>query len=78
MADDAAMTAVTHSGSCFCGHCGSLLFWDPPARDWIAVAMGAFDLPTGTRLAQHVFVADQGDYYSLTDGLPQYQGWPEG
>lgn len=26
----------------FCATCGSSLFWDPPQRDWIAVAMGAF------------------------------------
>ena len=30
----------------FCSTCGSFLFWDPPAKDWIAVAMGAFDTPT--------------------------------
>ncbi|TAK51154.1 MAG: GFA family protein [Gammaproteobacteria bacterium] len=30
----------------FCSTCGSFLFWDPPAKDWIAVALGAFDTPT--------------------------------
>jgi hypothetical protein len=34
----------------FCSTCGSFLFWDPPARDWIAIAMGAFDTPTVTPL----------------------------
>src|SRR5688500_18584644 len=34
----------------FCSICGSSLFWDPLERDWIAVAMGAFEAPTGTRL----------------------------
>lgn len=33
--------------------------------------MGAFDTPTNTRLAMHIFVADKGDYYDITDGLPQ-------
>jgi len=55
----------------FCSKCGSSLFWDPPARDWIAVAMGAFDSPTGTHLAMHIFVAEKGDYYEIADGLPQ-------
>lgn len=55
----------------FCASCGSLLFWDPPARDWIAVAMGAFDAPTGTRLERHIHVAEKGDYYEITDDLPQ-------
>jgi len=57
----------------FCSKCGSSLFWDPPARDWIAVAMGAFDSPTGTHLAMHIFVAEKGDYYEIDDGLPQNQ-----
>lgn len=55
----------------FCGTCGSFLFWDPPARDRIAIAMGAFDSPTGTSLGHHIFVADKGDYYAIADGLPQ-------
>jgi hypothetical protein len=55
----------------FCGDCGSVLFWDPPHMPWIAIGMGAFDAPTGTRLGHHIFVADKGDYYDITDGLPQ-------
>jgi hypothetical protein len=57
----------------FCRLCGSSLFWDPIHLDWIGVAMGAFDGPTGTRTHIHVHVADKGDYYDLTDGLPQHQ-----
>ena len=55
----------------FCGRCGSTLFWDPIDRDLISVAMGAFDAPTGLRLHRHIFVAEQGDYYDIADGLPQ-------
>ena len=55
----------------FCGRCGSSLFWDPPHRDWIAVAMGAFDGATGTQMTLHIFVADKGDYYDIADGLLQ-------
>lgn len=55
----------------FCAVCGSSLFWDPLARDWIGIAMGAFDTPTDTRLGIHIFVADKGDYYEIADGLPQ-------
>jgi hypothetical protein len=55
----------------FCSRCGSFLFWDPVGKDTIAIAMGAFDPPTGTRLARHIFVADKGDYYDIADGLPQ-------
>jgi hypothetical protein len=60
----------------FCARCGSTLFWDPIERDWIAIAMGAFDAPTGLRLHRHIFVAEQGDYYDIADGLPQSPRWP--
>ena len=55
----------------FCGTCGASLFWDPPAREKIAIAMGAFDGPTETRLAIHIFVGEKGDYYDIADGVPQ-------
>ncbi len=55
----------------FCAICGASLFFDPLFRDWIGISMGAFDGSTGTRLAQHIFVADKGDYYEIADGLPQ-------
>ena len=59
----------------FCRLCGSFLFWDPVERDFIAIAMGAFEAPTATRLGHHIFVADKGDYYDITDGLPQKPGY---
>lgn len=55
----------------FCATCGSTLFWDPIHRDVLAIAMGAFDLPTNTRLAINVNVAEKGDYYDLEEGVPQ-------
>jgi hypothetical protein len=55
----------------FCGTCGSALFWDPIHHGKIAIAMGAFDAPTGTMLGKHIFTADKGDYYEIADGLPQ-------
>ena len=58
----------------FCSTCGSVLFWEPIGQDRIAIAMGAFDKPTGTRLEMHIFTTDKGDYYDIADGLPQHQG----
>lgn len=55
----------------FCSTCGSVLFWDPIGKDWLGIAMGAFDPPTETRLAMHIFVAEKGDYYDIADGVPQ-------
>jgi len=55
----------------FCSTCGSFLFWEPIGRDKIAIAMGAFEAPTGARLHKHIFTASKGDYYEIADGLPQ-------
>lgn len=55
----------------FCSVCGSSLFFDPVHRDWIGIMMGAFDTPTHTRIGQHIFVADKGDYYDIADGVSQ-------
>lgn len=58
----------------FCGTCGSSLFRDPmdqQKHDWTAISLGAFDTPTNTKLKQHIFVSEKGDYYEIADGLPQ-------
>ncbi len=60
----------------FCSTCGSSLFFDPLdaiENDWIGVSMCAFERPTDTRLAVHIFVAEKGDYYDIADALPQNQ-----
>ncbi|MFO0628450.1 MAG: GFA family protein [Polyangiales bacterium] len=61
----------------FCAVCGSTLFWDPLVGGdrHIGVLMGVFDTPTGTRIAKHTFVVDKGDYYDITDGAPQREGF---
>jgi hypothetical protein len=58
----------------FCKNCGAFLFWDANTKPQIAVAMGAIDPPTGTYIAEHIFVAHKGDYYDLVDDIPQHQG----
>jgi len=60
----------------FCSVCGSSLFWDPVGRDWTGIAMGAFDTPTGTSLALHIYTADKGDYYAIGDGAEQFEQVP--
>jgi len=55
----------------FCSVCGAPLFFDALRQDWTSVAMGAIDGPTQTHLHRHIFAADKGDYYDITDGLPQ-------
>ena len=55
----------------FCNTCGAFLFWKHNDEDTISIALGALDAPTGLKIAKHIFVADKGDYYDITDSLPQ-------
>lgn len=57
----------------FCPTCGSSLYFRTADGEF-SVEAGAVDNPTGGHLAHHIFTADKGDYYALTDGLPQSSG----
>lgn len=57
----------------FCSICGSALFWKHNEADEISVMAGAFEQPTGLKGEAHIFVVDKGDYYDITDGLPQFE-----
>jgi hypothetical protein len=61
----------------FCSVCGSTLFWNPTIEGYqfTAVALGAFDTPTGAHIRKHTFVGDKGDYYEIDDGAPQSLGF---
>jgi hypothetical protein len=61
----------------FCGTCGSQLFWEPAAGGHVSIWAGTLDTPTGLMASMHIFVAGKGDYYAITDGLPQWPQWPE-
>jgi hypothetical protein len=57
----------------FCRECGSSLFWDPRGKKNISIAAGALDLPTHLKTTRHVWVSQKGDYYEITDNLPQHE-----
>jgi hypothetical protein len=55
----------------FCRTCGSLLFWKANESSSMSIMAGSFDKPTGLVASHHIFTGDKGDYYEITDGLPQ-------
>lgn len=59
----------------FCRTCGSALFWQPDRHPKyshiLSISAGSLDMPTGVQLSEHIFVGEKGDYYDLSDGLPQ-------
>jgi len=66
----------------FCMLCGSTLFWQGAARDYLSIAAGSLDDSSGLRIACHIFTADKGDYYEIVDSAPQLRdgnfslSWP--
>ncbi len=55
----------------FCATCGSFLFWKSDVDTDTGVALGALDGETDLHLERHIFTADKGDYYDITDSVRQ-------
>ena len=62
----------------FCHTCGSSLFWERTAGEGmgerISIMAGTLDSATGLEIETHIYVEDAGDYYQISDGLPQKTG----
>jgi hypothetical protein len=62
--------------TCFCGTCGSLA--PRPITQfgrWL-IPMGLLDTDPGMSPDSHIFVADKASWFDITDGMPQYAGYP--
>lgn len=55
----------------FCGDCGGTLFFEPANRDYVAIAAGTLDPPTGLATILQIHVASAGDYYPIDPNIPQ-------
>lgn len=66
-----ASSALARRG--FCATCGSPLFWERLRSERISIWAGTLDTPTGLTASSHIYMADKGDYYGISDGLPR---WP--
>jgi hypothetical protein len=56
----------------FCRVCGSALFWRPNDQQRYAILAGAFDDPSCLVPGYHICTEGRAEFYSITDGLPQY------
>jgi len=55
----------------FCGECGGTLFYEPLQKDYVAIAAGTLDAPTGLKTTLQIYVAHRGDYYETNPAIPQ-------
>jgi hypothetical protein len=58
----------------FCGICGRSLFWERPDGPRLSLQARALEGATGLTLAGHIFCADKGDCYEITDDPPRAAG----
>jgi hypothetical protein len=57
-----------------CRRCGSLLYSVVRDGAWVHVAMGTLVGDPSIRATAHIFVGSKAPWFTITDGLPQYQG----
>jgi hypothetical protein len=57
-----------------CRRCGSLLYSVVRDGAWVHVAMGTLVDDPSIRPTAHIFVGSKAPWFTITDGLPQYQG----
>lgn len=66
-------TAPETAERSFCSQCGSQLFWRQFDADTVSVMAGSLDQPTQLKIAAHIYGECQGDYYQISDGLPNVE-----
>ena len=57
----------------FCSVCGSSMFYERKGIDKISVSAGSLQIPTSLDRMRHIYVASKGDYYDISDDLPQFE-----
>jgi hypothetical protein len=60
-----------------CARCGSLLFSVVRDGSFVHVAMGTLEGDPGIRPTAHIFAGSKAEWFTITDGLPQFDEFPE-
>ena len=62
----------------FCETCGTPMFTEHSAfPQFTYVSLGVLDDDEGVVPEYHQFTGSKAQWYAITDGLPQYEEWPE-
>ena len=57
----------------FCSVCGFSMFYERKGIDKISVSAGSLEIPTSLDRMRHIYVTSKGDYYDISDDLPQFE-----
>ena len=55
----------------FCGECGGTMFFEPQTKNYMAIAAGTLDAPTGLKTVVQIHVNSAGDYYKIDESIRQ-------
>jgi len=64
-----AASSIARRG--FCSECGGSLFWEPTGKDYVSIAAGTMDPPTGLKTVMQIYVNSAGDYYTIPADVAQ-------
>jgi len=64
------------SNSGHCKSCGSYMFWNAHEFDTVSILAGNIDDTSGIEVKGHMYISEKGDFYEITDGLPQFEKYP--
>jgi len=60
----------------FCKRCGSVAPMPLPGTDLAIAPAGNLEGDPGVRPQEHIFVGSKAPWYTITDSLPQHEGYP--
>src|SRR5690606_17438544 len=60
----------------YCGRCGSVCPMPLPGTDLVIAPAGNLEGDPGVRPQSHIFVGAKAPWYTITDSLPQHEGYP--
>lgn len=66
------------SESGHCPKCGCYMFWSMHDQPTISVLTGCLDDTSGLHVRGHIYVEEKSPHFEITDGLPQFTGYPSG
>ena len=72
--EDLLIYGSGHAHDAHCRRCGSLLYSVVRDGAFVHVAMGTLVDAPGIRPSRHIFVGSKAPWFTITDGLPQYEG----
>lgn len=77
-ADRLLVVGTAANNDTHCAACGSQLFSVVRDGAFVHVAMGTLAADPGIRPTAHIFVGSKAPWFTITDGLPQFEEFPTG